>query len=56
MIWRGNDYKPIENGIFLTERESFDTADGDSAISMEADTSPDNRAGQNEYYSGDDDD
>lgn len=36
VIWRGNDYKPHEGGIFLTERESFDDrTDSESAFNEE---------------------
>lgn len=36
MIWRGNDYKPNEGGIFLTERELYDDrADSESAVNGE---------------------
>ncbi|XP_074325693.1 CRS2-associated factor 1, mitochondrial isoform X2 [Apium graveolens] len=36
VIWRGNDYKPNEGGIFLTEREQYDDrTDSESAVKGE---------------------
>ena len=36
MIWRGNNYKPHQGGIFLTERELYDDpADSESAVNRE---------------------
>lgn len=35
-MWRGNDYKPHEGGIFLTERESYDdSTDIESAVNSD---------------------
>lgn len=30
VVWRGKDYKPTQDGFFLTERESFDAQPNDS--------------------------
>ena len=30
VVWRGKDYKPVEDGCFLPDRESFDDMDGSS--------------------------
>ena len=31
VVWRGKDYKPVEDGCFLPDRESFDDMDGSSS-------------------------
>ena len=31
VVWRGKDYKPVEDGYFLPDRESFDDMDGSSS-------------------------
>lgn len=55
VIWRGNDYKPLEDGFFLTDRESFDSTDCDLSINAEGHNNPDDCPSRNDFYSGDED-
>nr|POF15080.1 crs2-associated factor 1, mitochondrial [Quercus suber] len=60
VVWRGKDYKPVEDGCFLPDRESFDDMDGSSsdgslACGEEGCDSVDGTRGQRDFHSGDDD-
>ncbi|KAM7472141.1 hypothetical protein LguiA_010324 [Lonicera macranthoides] len=46
VIWRGKDYKPIEDGYFVTDRESFDALEGNSEIDTKEHGSPDDNHSQ----------
>ncbi|KAL8195965.1 hypothetical protein R6Q57_024965 [Mikania cordata] len=48
VIWRGNDYKPKEDGCFLMDRESFDQSDTNPGYETQ-----DARHGQIEFVSDD---
>ena len=59
VVWRGKDYKPVEDGCFLPDRESFDDMDGSSTdgslvCGEEGCDSVDGTRGQQDFYSGDD--
>lgn len=51
VVWRGEDYKPVEDGYFIPDRESFDDPDGNLICSGSSAA----RCGQQDFYSGDDD-
>ena len=59
VVWRGKDYKPVEDGYFLPDRESFDDpddspSDGSFVCGEEGRDSVDGTRGQQDFYSGDD--
>ncbi|KAL0002601.1 hypothetical protein SO802_016382 [Lithocarpus litseifolius] len=59
VVWRGKDYKPVEDGYFLPDRESFDdpddsSSDGSLVCGEEGRDSVDGTGGQQDFYSGDD--
>lgn len=54
VVWKGKDYKPVENADFLPERELFDSPEGDVVSSAERCDSSDDNISQKDYYSGDD--
>ena len=54
VVWRGKDYKPVEDGYFLPDRESFDDMDGSLVCGEEGCDSVDGTRGQQDFYSGDD--
>ena len=59
VVWRGKDYKPVEDGYFLPDRESFDdpddiSSDGSLVCDEEGRDSVDGTRGQQDFYSGDD--
>ena len=59
VVWRGKDYKPVEDGYFLPDHESFDDMDGSSSdgslvCGEEGCDSVDGTRGQQDFYSGDD--
>lgn len=56
VVWRGKDYKPVEDGYFLPVRESFDDPDGNLLCSAEERDSLDGTISEQGFYSGDDDD
>ncbi|XP_059457541.1 CRS2-associated factor 1, mitochondrial [Corylus avellana] len=55
VVWRGKDYKPVEDGYFLPDRESFDDPDGNLLCNAEGHDSLDGSNSQQGFYSGDDD-
>ena len=54
VVWKGKDYKPVENADFLPERELFDSPEGDVVPSAEQCVSSDDNSSQKDYSSGDD--
>lgn len=50
VMWRGNDYKPLEDGFFLTDRESFDSTDSDLSINADGHKNPDDCPSRNDFY------
>jgi hypothetical protein len=55
VVWRGKDYKPVEDGYFLPDRESFDDPDGNLLSRAEGRYSLDGTNSEQGFYSGDDD-
>jgi hypothetical protein len=55
VVWRGKDYKPVEDGFFLPDRELFDDPDGNSLCNAEGRDSLDGSNSQQGFHSGDDD-
>ncbi|KAL6130810.1 hypothetical protein ACLB2K_069189 [Fragaria x ananassa] len=54
VVWKGKDYKPVQDAYFLPERECFDSPEGDAVSGAEHCESSDDNNSQTEYYSGDD--
>ena len=59
VVWRGKDYKAVEDGYFLPDCESFDGMDGSSSdgslvCGEEGCDSVDGTRGQQDFHSGDD--
>ncbi|KAK4379336.1 hypothetical protein RND71_001198 [Anisodus tanguticus] len=55
VVWRGKNYKPSENGFFLTEREPFDHFSNDSDNHEHENESREGITGDSDYDSGDSD-
>lgn len=55
VVWRGKNYKPSENGFFLTEREPFDDSNNDSDNREEENESRKGIPGDSDYDSGESD-
>ena len=53
VVWRGKDYKPVEDGLFLPDRESFDDPDSNLVCGAEGHGSVDDTSGQQGFYSSD---
>ncbi|XP_024197417.1 CRS2-associated factor 1, mitochondrial, partial [Rosa chinensis] len=54
VVWKGKDYKPVEDAYFLPEQELFDSPESDVVSGAERWDSSDDNSSQTEYYSGDD--
>lgn len=52
VAWRGKNYKPSEEGFFLTEREPFDHSSNDDEVGNE---SGEGIRCESDYYSGNSD-
>ncbi|XP_059651493.1 CRS2-associated factor 1, mitochondrial [Cornus florida] len=55
VVWRGKNYKPIEDSQFLTDRESFDNLDSDlvnGATTSQAQTDSNDDNNREDFYSG----
>lgn len=55
VVWRGKDYKPTQEGFFLTERESFDDQPNDMSDSSYGIDKTDNPHSIQYFASPDDD-
>lgn len=55
VVWRGQNYKPSEDGFFLTEREPFDHSSNDPDDHEVENQDGEESTGNNDYYSGDSD-
>ncbi|PQP92877.1 CRS2-associated factor 1 mitochondrial [Prunus yedoensis var. nudiflora] len=52
VVWRGKDYKPLEDGYFLPDRELFDSPEGDLVSGEEGCGNSDGNSSEKEFYSG----
>lgn len=53
VVWRGKDYKPLEdNGCFLTVRETFDDADGNTNCVDDNDNGFDDDYCKGDFHTG----
>uniref|UniRef100_M0ZFZ3 DNA binding protein n=1 Tax=Solanum tuberosum TaxID=4113 RepID=M0ZFZ3_SOLTU len=55
VVWRGQNYKPSEDGFFLTEREPFDHSGNDLDDHEVENQNGEGITGNSDYYSGDSD-
>ncbi|XP_059312770.1 CRS2-associated factor 1, mitochondrial isoform X1 [Lycium ferocissimum] len=55
VVWRGKNYKPSEDGFFLTEREQFDHSSNDSDNHEDENESTEGITVDSDYDSGDSD-
>lgn len=52
VVWRGKDYKPLEDGYFLPDRELFDNPEGDLVSGKEGCGNSDGSSSEKEFDSG----
>lgn len=55
VVWRGKDYKPTQDGFFLTERESFDDQPNDMSHSSYGNDKTNNPQISTQYFASPDD-